>query len=398
MIDAEGLKSSWAAVVTHGEQVPLRFYSRLFVTAPETRSLFPLSMATQRDRFVIALGRTIAHIDNLERLKPHLEQLGRNHRRFGVLPEHYRPVGETLLATLADFLGEAWTPELAETWENAYQVVASIMISAAHQDAQDSAPWCPAELVAHQRRSFDIAVLTVKPERPQTYVAGQSMEVEVPQRPGHRRFYSPANAPRQDGHIDLHVRRTPGGCVSTVLVDVADKGDVLNLGPAMGNRLTLHPGSHRDLLLIAGGTGLAPLKALAEQALGQAAGRASRRVVLFFGVCTARELYDLDDLHQMETRHPELTVIPTITDDAPPHGVLAPGAADHRVEQGPVGEVALRHGNWHDHDIYICGSDTMVQATDKLLRDTGHPVERIFYEGFQSLGGSTYGVIGTGGR
>jgi hemoglobin-like flavoprotein len=203
VIEAERLKSSWAAVAAYGDQVPLRFYSRLFVIAPDTRGLFPLSMASQRDRFVIALGRTITHIDHLERLRPHLEQLGRGHRRFGVVPEHYRPVGEALLATMADFLGDDWTPELAQTWEDAYQVVAGIMIGAAQEEtSQDTAAWCAAELIAHQRRTFDIAVLTVKPERPYSFVPGQSMEVEAPQRPNLRRFYTPANAPTS----------TSGGC------------------------------------------------------------------------------------------------------------------------------------------------------------------------------------------
>jgi NAD(P)H-flavin reductase len=151
-------------------------------------------------------------------------------------------------------------------------------------------------------------------------------------------------------------------------------------------------------VLIAGGTGLAPLKALAEQAIGESTTSTPRRIHLFTGVGTGRELYDIDSLQEMEAGYPGLTVVATIADESPPGGLLTEVPPTARVEHGHVGEVALRQGSWEEHDVYLCGSDIMVQATEQLLRDEGHPAERIFYEGFQSLGGDTYGVIGAGGR
>jgi NAD(P)H-flavin reductase/hemoglobin-like flavoprotein len=398
LIDTGRLKESWSQVTSYGEQVPLRFYSRLFVLAPQARELFPLSMVGQRDRFVVAMGRTVAHVDRLDRLRPYLEQLGRDHRRYGVLPEHYQPVGEALMATLADFLGPEWTPELAEDWERAYQLVASIMVASAQQDAAHAPAWWDAELVAHERRTFDIAVLTLQPESHYPYRPGQSAALEVRQRPNVRRYFSPANAPRHDGTIDLHVRRVPGGRMSSALVDEVEKGDIVRLGPPVGHRLVPAHDARRDMLLVAGGTGLAPLKAIAEQAVTWPDVGSSRWVTLVVGVRTARELYDIDDLCQMEAEADGLTLVVAVADQHAAREAAAVVPFHCEISYGSVGEVARQHGPWPDHDVYVCGSDPMVRASVHELCQAGCPPERIHHEGFESLGGDMHGVIEAGGR
>ena len=205
----------------------LRFYSRLFVAVPEIRRMFPLSMVAQRDRLVTALGYTVSHVDDLERLVPYLEELGRDHRRFGALAEHYGPVGDALLATLGDFLGPDWSLELVQDWADAYGLVASTMIAAAEAAARSTPAAWVAEVVGHERRTFDIAVVTVQPEERYDYLPGQSMAVETAARPRLWRYYSPANAPREDGSSELHVRRVPGGPVSSALVDRTQLGDLV---------------------------------------------------------------------------------------------------------------------------------------------------------------------------
>jgi NAD(P)H-flavin reductase/hemoglobin-like flavoprotein len=401
VIDVDGLKRSWAQVSAHGDQVALRFYSRLFVTVPAARQMFPLSMVGQRDRLVTALGHTVAHVDDLDRLVPYLEQLGRDHRRFGVLADHYGPVGDALLATLADFLGRDWTLELAQSWADAYALVARTMMAAADDDAARSTPaWWVAEVVDHERRTFDIAVVTVRLDQHYDYLPGQSMALETPFRPRVWRYFSPANAPRPDGSLELHVRRVPGGPVSSALVDRVQKGDVVHLGAPVGHRLTLSTAAtvQSDLLMIAGGTGLAPLRAVVEQVAAQAAaGDRVRQVALFVGARTARELYDIDRLRALEDQHRWLTVLPVLANPGP-----GPGQAGlHRAEIGDVADVALRRrdrwlGDHDDYDVYVCGNDQMVAASVRLLATAGCAAERIHYEGFQGLGGDTFGLIERG--
>jgi hemoglobin-like flavoprotein len=137
-MDAYALQHSWDQVTKHGEQVPLYFYSHLFVSYPEVRSMFPLSMSNQRDKFVGALGRIVSHADQIEKDAAFLQHLGRDHRKYAVVAEHYNAVGASLCATLMHFLGSEWDEELAADWTAAYQVVARIMVEAAETSSESS--------------------------------------------------------------------------------------------------------------------------------------------------------------------------------------------------------------------------------------------------------------------
>ena len=122
------------------------------------------------------------------------------------------------------------------------------------------------------------------------------------------------------------------------------------------------------MLLIAGSTGLAPLKALAEQI---AALERPPAVQLFFGARSRDGLYDLPELEKMAARMPWLTVIPAVAADPA-----------HQGEQGTLSDVVARRGPWHGHDAYVCGSTPMVTATARRLVSLGVPRSQIHVEDF----------------
>ena len=370
------LRNSWARVTAHGVQVPQFFYARLFVANPELRDLFPVSMAAQSDRLVAALGRIVSHVDNVAAVTPVVEQLGRDHRRFAVHAEHYPLVGEALLATLAHFLGAEWTPQLEDDWAEAFTTVATIMLEAADAAEGVTPAWWDAEIVAQERRGYDVALLRVRPDRAYPYRAGQSVQVETPMRPRVWRPYSPANAPRADGTFDLHVKAVPGGQVSNALVNSAGAGDRLRLGAPVGSRLTLVDDSGDDLVMMAGGTGLAPLKAVLEEL---AALDRPRQVTLFAGARTAVDLYDMPALHRMEDALPWLTVVPVLSHDPYFDG-----------QRGTVGEAALRSGACRYREVYVCGPEAMVDDSVTRLVAAGVPVDRIHTEDFDA---DPYGAV-----
>ncbi|MGL5828358.1 MAG: globin domain-containing protein, partial [Angustibacter sp.] len=111
MVDPTALRDSFAQVAKYGDEVPLYFYSYLFLRHPEVRGLFPAAMAAQRDRLLGALVEIITQVDNPDALGPFLRNLGQDHRKFEVAPEHYPAVGEALLATLRHFSGDTWTED-----------------------------------------------------------------------------------------------------------------------------------------------------------------------------------------------------------------------------------------------------------------------------------------------
>src|SRR3954451_9949848 len=196
-MDIPAMRASFAKAAATGDEAPLYFYSHLFLSHPETRALFPVSMAHQRDRLLQALGDVGKDVDDFHSREPILQALGRDHRKFGAGPEHYPAVGASLLATLEHF-DPAWNADLDQDWTAAYQLVAQVMIAAA-LEVEDRPAWWEAEVVAHERRTFDIAVLRLRPRTPMSYQPGQSISLETDLRPRLWRYYSPANAPRPDG-------------------------------------------------------------------------------------------------------------------------------------------------------------------------------------------------------
>jgi NAD(P)H-flavin reductase/hemoglobin-like flavoprotein len=370
-VDTQALKGSWHLVAQSGDQVPLFFYSALFLMYPEARGLFPVSMATQRDRLVGALGHIVSNVDRVDELVPFLQQLGRDHRKFSVVAQHYPAVGQALLATLEHFLGDRWTPALARDWTEAYSLVAKVMTEAAEESSATSPPWWEGEIILHEVRAPGIAVIRARLNYPYPFRAGQSASISVPLRPRMWRFYSLANAPRRDNTIDLHVRVVDGGTVSMALVHGTQRGDILKIGAPVGDRLTLSTNQPKDLLMIAGGTGLAPLKALVEQVSYEGP---RSNVNLFVGARTSRELYDIEALSKLEVENPWLNVVPVVSRDAFYHG-----------EHGYAVDVAVKA--WRGQDVFVCGSEEMVQSSIGRLLDAGVPAGQIRFDEFTSSGG-----------
>jgi NAD(P)H-flavin reductase/hemoglobin-like flavoprotein len=367
-LDVARLRESFAHVAVHGDELPLFFYADLFLKHPEVRDMFPVSMAAQRDHLTGALVKIISQVDNVDALTRFLQGLGRGHRKFGVIAEHYEAVGGSLLATLEHFSGPAWTPELAAEWTAAYELIGSVMMAAATADEKLQPPWWQGTVVAHEPRSFDVSVLLVQPEPRIDYLPGQSVAIECPSRPRLWRYYSMANAPRQDGLLEFHVRLIDGGAVSMALTSSEVVGTKVRLGPPMGVLTLSQPVSSRDLLLVAGSTGLAPLKAILEQVTTLPE---PQNVHLFFGARTVDGLYDLENLEKMAAGYPWLTVTPVVSGD-PTH----PG------EIGNLPDVVVRHGDWSGHDAYLAGPTEMVRDAASSLAAAGLAQDHIHIEDF----------------
>jgi NAD(P)H-flavin reductase/hemoglobin-like flavoprotein len=345
------------------------FYAKLFVEFPETRELFPVQMDVQRSRLLTAILHVLAGLEEAgpagtERF---LDQLGRDHRKFEVRPDHYIAVGRCLVAALREYSGSYWSPTVEAAWVDTYELVARRMMTASASVPADTPPWWDAEVVGFERRSHDIAVLTVRPTRPYSFRAGQYASLSTPHRPRLWRPYSIANAPRADGTLEFHVRAVAAGWVSSALVWRGTVGDVVRLGAPMGT-LEVDPVSLRDVLFVAGGTGLSPVKSLLEDMTTWNRGRG---VTVFYGGKHRDHLYDLARLRELARGYRWLTVVPAVADD--------PSFA---ADQGLLPEVVARRGPWLRHDVYISGSPAMIRATVAQLEADGVKPERVHFDDF----------------
>jgi len=298
------LKESWTLVEEQQDKLASYFYARLFLTNPNLRDLFPIHMDVQRSRLLSAIVTAVQTVDDPEAFDDYLASLGRDHRKFHVSPEHYDVVGGALLEALRAFGGQDWSIEYDQAWRDAYQVIASKMMAGAEADTNP--PYWHAEVLAHERRGTDIAVFTCRPLQPLEFRAGQYVSVECQYQPRLWRTYSVASAPRKDGTMEFHVRALGAGWVSSALVRRLKVGDMIRLAAPMGSMM-LDRKSTRDIVCVAGGTGLAPIKALVEELTRY---NRTRWVHLFFGAKHRDDLYDLDELNRLAARYPWLSVVP----------------------------------------------------------------------------------------
>jgi NAD(P)H-flavin reductase/hemoglobin-like flavoprotein len=360
------LKESWTLVEEQQDKLASYFYARMFLSNPQLRDLFPVQMDVQRARLLGAIVSAVQCLDDPERFDEYLRSLGRDHRKFHVSPEHYDVVGAALIEALRTFAGPEWSVEFDQAWSDAYAVIARKMIAGADDDSHNPAYW-HAEVIEHERRSRDIAVMTVRPLQPVDYRAGQYFSVECKYQPRLWRVYSAANAPRKDGTVDFHVRAIGAGWVSSALVRRVKIGDMIRLAAPMGQML-LDRRSTRDIVCVAGGTGLAPIKALIEDLTRV---NRTRWVHVFYGARDRDDLYDLSALNKLAAQYPWLSVVPACSED--------PG---YPGEKGNVGEVVARYGPWKDHDFFVSGSPGMVRSSLRTLAEMEVPPIRIRYDAF----------------
>ena len=131
--DIELVQSSFEKVVPIAEQAAGLFYNRLFEIAPEVKPLFGESdMKAQGKKLMATLGVAVRGLSDLEATVPVIQKLAQNHVQYGVKPVHYKPVGEALIWTLDQGLGDGFTPEAKTAWVGVYTLVSDTMIAAAY--------------------------------------------------------------------------------------------------------------------------------------------------------------------------------------------------------------------------------------------------------------------------
>ncbi len=361
------IRETFGLVAAAGDEAAGYFYAWLFLRRPELRAMFPPAMDEQRDRLFRSLARIVESLSTPEEMASYLSQLGRDHRKYAVDPSMYEAVGEALIATLRAFAAAAFTPQAEEAWTQTYTAASALMIRSAEEHAAASPAFWSAEAVSVEDRGNGIAVLTIAPDQVLPYEAGQHITVQTARWPHVWRPYSVACRPREDGLISLHVKAISGGWVSRALVQHTAPGDELVLGPALG-MMTLRSAGSRDLMCVAGGTGLSPIKAIVEQAVRDSA-MIPRQIFLFCGARTRDELYDMRDLWRLADACPGLHLTPVTSDDPAFDGM-----------QGNVGRVAARYMPHSDCEAYVAGPPDMVRETIRMLTRAGVPRTRVHYD------------------
>ncbi|HRD99587.1 MAG TPA: CDP-6-deoxy-delta-3,4-glucoseen reductase [Rubrivivax sp.] len=235
----------------------------------------------------------------------------------------------------------------------------------------------PARVLTLQRATPDVMVLRLQLPANQVlqYHAGQYVEFIL--RDGARRSYSMANAPHELGNppaIELHLRHLSGGRFTDHVFSEMKERDILRIEGPFGS-FFLREDSTKPLILLASGTGFAPIKALIQrlQHLGS-----PRPAVLYWGCRHKADLYQHDWCEQQAASMPTLRYVPVLSE---------PGPADAWTGRNGLVHQAVMQ-DWPDlsaHQVYACGVPVMVQAAQRdFCQNCGLPPEEFFADAFTS--------------
>lgn len=123
------LRASLAQIEPAALDVARAFYTRLFARHPDVRALFRGDLEAQGVRLMAMIAAGVRLLDRPQELQSALHRLGQRHQGYGVREEHYPAVGSALLDTLAEHLGDEFTPEVREAWSGFYTQVSALMLA-----------------------------------------------------------------------------------------------------------------------------------------------------------------------------------------------------------------------------------------------------------------------------
>ena len=208
-------------------------------------------------------------------------------------------------------------------------------------------------LVTLEDIARDTRRLVLELDAEMAFNPGQYVTIEVPGKDA-TRTYSMASPPSEASRIELQIRRTPGGlCTDGWIFSTLQEGDILTLSGPYG-RFFLRERRTEPMILIGGGTGLAPLKSIARHVLERGL---EHRMYLYHGVRTQADLFDADFFRELEKKHPEQFSYRPVLSEEQWEG--ANGFVTDAVDAD------FESCKWHT--AYLCGPPPMVEAAMKTL-------------------------------
>ena len=232
----------------------------------------------------------------------------------------------------------------------------------------------PTRVCSMRKVSDDVMVIQLQLPANDSFVYRAGQYVEFILRDGVRRSYSMANAPHLGPGIELHIRHMPGGKFTDHVFGGMKEKDILRVEGPFGS-FFLREDSHKPVILLASGTGFAPIKALIEYMQYQGV---EREVVLYWGARKPSDLYMQDWVQVQLTAMPTLRFVPVISD-----------ASDGDSWPGRTGFVhlAVIHDfpDMRDHQVYACGTPLMVEAArSEFVAHCSLDAEEFFADAFTS--------------
>lgn len=232
----------------------------------------------------------------------------------------------------------------------------------------------PVRVAKIEKVTDDVIVLSLQlpaNERLQ-YLAGQYVEFLL--RDGKRRSYSMANAPYKDEHLTLHIRHMPGGLFTDQVFSTMKERDILRLEGPLGT-FFLREDSDKPMVLLASGTGFAPIKALIEQTIHTGS---QRPVTLYWGGRRPQDLYMMTLCEEWASTLPHFTFVPVISNALPEDQWSGRSGFVHQAVIDDLPDLSA-------YQVYACGAPIVVELAQRdFVTLCKLPVEEFYADSFTS--------------
>ncbi|MEN3297073.1 MAG: CDP-4-dehydro-6-deoxyglucose reductase [Burkholderiales bacterium] len=232
----------------------------------------------------------------------------------------------------------------------------------------------PSRVAKLNRVSDDVMVVSLQlpaNERLQ-YRAGQYIEFML--KDGKRRSYSMANAPHLDEHVTLHVRHMPGGVFTDHVFNTMKERDILRFEGPLGT-FFLREDSDKPMVLLASGTGFAPIKAIVEHAIDA---KTERPMVLYWGGRRPKDLYMQALCEEWARTVPDFKYVPVISNALPEDGWTGRTGFVHQAVMEDLPDLS-------GYQVYACGAPLMVESAQRdFVAQCKLPEEEFYADSFTS--------------
>lgn len=389
------VKSTAPVLEKHGETLTRHFYQRMFTHNPEVAPFFnPAHQAAgkQQRALAAAICAYAANIDNLEVLGNAVELIAQKHASLQIKPEHYPIVGENLLASISEVLGDAATPELIDAWGQAYNFLADILIgreSQIYTEVSDQkGGWSGFKNFIIDKKETESAIVTSFYLKPADgaplpdFKPGQYITLRLPAADGKTttmRNYSLSDKPGRDW-LRISVKReagengAPDGYASTQLHDNMKAGDKIEVAAPCGEFFLDTDARHdRPLVLLAAGIGITPLISMLQSAVETM----PDRQIIFVHACINEEVQAFrQTVEELAAQHKNLTT--HFCYDAPKATIKGENVSTGFVTAELIEKLVPNR----DGDYYFCGPKPFMVNIYHELLDWGIPPMQVHFEFF----------------
>ncbi|KAH6715675.1 globin-like protein [Leptodontidium sp. MPI-SDFR-AT-0119] len=393
----EIVKSTAPVLADHGIAITSHFYKRMLQAHPELKNMFNMAhqeTGAQPAALAHAVWAYAANIDNLGALTSAISRIGNRHTSLGVTADQYPIVGEHLLASIKEVLGDAVDEPVLDAWKAAYQQLADILIDfekglydKAIQTPGGWNGWRQFRVARKLRESGEIISFHLAPEdkkalpmfRPGQFV---SVRCYVPELGVYQpRQYSLSDIPSGD-HFRISVKREfaavskPAGRISNVLHESIPEGSLLDVSMPYGD-FTLDINADTPVVLISGGVGLTPMMAMLKTIVEQG----KSRPVLFMHAVRNRSVHAMSkDLSEIVSQNPQVSRMVFYEE-------LTAGDVEG-FDYDYVGRIHIKDLKDKvlspNADYYLCGPAKFMNAQREDLESLGVPPGRVHSEVFGS--------------